>query len=175
MPRGTWDKFGLVRTYPKTTTSKHLYHKRYTCSGIDLRQPKFNIFGHQFHFEVQHGTVFFGSRDDWPHGTDVQGIQCSFLWWWGLRVFILIFYLQRDRRQVRCHHLVVRSWKRGRTIKLRSGGETGIRTLGARKGTTVFETAPFDRSGTSPTMITVNRNSGNFNSFAGLTIYDLGE
>ena len=31
-----------------------------------------------------------------------------------------------------------------------SGGETGIRTLGARKGTTVFETAPFDRSGTSP-------------------------
>ena len=30
------------------------------------------------------------------------------------------------------------------------GGETGIRTLGAREGTTVFETAPFDRSGTSP-------------------------
>ena len=34
--------------------------------------------------------------------------------------------------------------------KVRSGGETGIRTLGARKGTTVFETAPFDHSGTSP-------------------------
>lgn len=31
-----------------------------------------------------------------------------------------------------------------------SGGETGIRTLGAQLGTTVFETAPFDRSGTSP-------------------------
>ncbi len=30
------------------------------------------------------------------------------------------------------------------------GGETGIRTLGGRKPTTVFETAPFDRSGTSP-------------------------
>ena len=30
------------------------------------------------------------------------------------------------------------------------GGEGGIRTLGTRKGTTVFETAPFDRSGTSP-------------------------
>jgi hypothetical protein len=31
-----------------------------------------------------------------------------------------------------------------------SGGEAGIRTLGTRKGTTVFETAPIDRSGTSP-------------------------
>ena len=31
-----------------------------------------------------------------------------------------------------------------------SGGETGIRTLGPREGTTVFETAPFDHSGTSP-------------------------
>jgi hypothetical protein len=30
------------------------------------------------------------------------------------------------------------------------GGETGIRTLGRRKPTTVFETAPFDHSGTSP-------------------------
>jgi hypothetical protein len=30
------------------------------------------------------------------------------------------------------------------------GGEAGIRTLGTRKGTTVFETAPIDRSGTSP-------------------------
>ena len=30
------------------------------------------------------------------------------------------------------------------------GGEGGIRTLGTREGTTVFETAPFDRSGTSP-------------------------
>ena len=30
------------------------------------------------------------------------------------------------------------------------GGETGIRTLGPREGSTVFETAPFDHSGTSP-------------------------
>ena len=36
-----------------------------------------------------------------------------------------------------------------------SGGETGIRTLGARKGSTVFETAPFDHSGTSPTLISL--------------------
>ena len=31
-----------------------------------------------------------------------------------------------------------------------SGGETGIRTLGSREGSTVFETAPIDHSGTSP-------------------------
>ncbi len=30
------------------------------------------------------------------------------------------------------------------------GGKAGIRTLGARKGTTVFETAPIDHSGTFP-------------------------
>ena len=30
------------------------------------------------------------------------------------------------------------------------GGETGIRTLGGVAPTTVFETAPFDHSGTSP-------------------------
>jgi hypothetical protein len=35
-------------------------------------------------------------------------------------------------------------------MKVLSGGEAGIRTLGTRKGTTVFETAPIDRSGTSP-------------------------
>jgi hypothetical protein len=29
-------------------------------------------------------------------------------------------------------------------------GERGIRTPGAREGTTVFETAPFDHSGISP-------------------------
>ena len=29
-------------------------------------------------------------------------------------------------------------------------GKTGIRTLGTRKGTTVFETVPFDRSGIFP-------------------------
>ncbi len=32
----------------------------------------------------------------------------------------------------------------------KSGGETGIRTLGGLAPTTVFETAPFDHSGTSP-------------------------
>ena len=31
-----------------------------------------------------------------------------------------------------------------------SGGERGIRTPGTHKGSTVFETAPFDRSGISP-------------------------
>ena len=31
-----------------------------------------------------------------------------------------------------------------------TGGERGIRTLGTRKGTTVFETVPIDHSGTSP-------------------------
>jgi hypothetical protein len=31
-----------------------------------------------------------------------------------------------------------------------TGGEGGIRTHGTRKGTTVFETAPIDHSGTSP-------------------------
>lgn len=35
------------------------------------------------------------------------------------------------------------------TIKLICG-KTGIRTLGTRKGTTVFETVPFDRSGIFP-------------------------
>ncbi len=35
-------------------------------------------------------------------------------------------------------------------ISMVYGGETGIRTLGTRKGSTVFETAPFDHSGTSP-------------------------
>jgi hypothetical protein len=31
-----------------------------------------------------------------------------------------------------------------------NGGQTGIRTLGTREGSTVFETAPFDHSGTYP-------------------------
>ena len=30
------------------------------------------------------------------------------------------------------------------------GGETGIRTLGTLSSSTVFETVPFDHSGTSP-------------------------
>ena len=33
---------------------------------------------------------------------------------------------------------------------LENGGERGIRTLGTRKSTTVFETAPIDHSGISP-------------------------
>ena len=36
------------------------------------------------------------------------------------------------------------------TIYENYGGETGIRTLGGLAPTTVFETAPFDHSGTSP-------------------------
>ncbi len=34
-----------------------------------------------------------------------------------------------------------------------NGGEAGIRTLGTVTSTTVFETAPFDHSGTSPQLI----------------------
>jgi hypothetical protein len=37
--------------------------------------------------------------------------------------------------------------------KISIGGETGIRTLGTFARTTVFETAPFNHSGTSPTPI----------------------
>ena len=33
---------------------------------------------------------------------------------------------------------------------IRFGGEAGIRTLGPPKGSTDFESAPFDHSGTSP-------------------------
>ena len=35
-------------------------------------------------------------------------------------------------------------------LSFKSGGEGGIRTHGDPKATTVFETAPFGRSGTSP-------------------------
>jgi hypothetical protein len=38
-------------------------------------------------------------------------------------------------------------WNNRNSIK---SGEAGIRTLGPREGSTVFETAPFNRSGTSP-------------------------
>ena len=37
------------------------------------------------------------------------------------------------------------------------GGETGIRTLGRLAPTTVFETVPFDHSGTSPHYLVVSR------------------
>ena len=43
-----------------------------------------------------------------------------------------------------------RLWVEISRYRRRSGGETGIRTLGGLSPTTVFETAPFDRSGTSP-------------------------
>ena len=39
--------------------------------------------------------------------------------------------------------------KRGKHF-MENGGEAGIRTLGAREGSTVFETAAFDHSATSP-------------------------
>ncbi len=35
----------------------------------------------------------------------------------------------------------------------KQSGEAGIRTLGTREGSTVFETAPIDHSGTSPVPI----------------------
>ena len=35
-------------------------------------------------------------------------------------------------------------------LRVKYGGETGIRTLGRLAPSTVFETAPFDHSGTSP-------------------------
>jgi hypothetical protein len=37
------------------------------------------------------------------------------------------------------------------------GGEGGIRTLGTVAHTTVFETVPFDRSGTSPELLKTER------------------
>ena len=37
-----------------------------------------------------------------------------------------------------------------------SGGEGGIRTHGTRKGSTVFETARFNRSRTSPRLFNLN-------------------
>ena len=40
--------------------------------------------------------------------------------------------------------------KQKQMLASESGGETGIRTLGGVTPTTVFETAPFDRSGISP-------------------------
>ena len=41
-------------------------------------------------------------------------------------------------------------FNKNKRLSYLNGGETGIRTLGPREGTTVFETAPFDHSGTSP-------------------------
>ena len=56
----------------------------------------------------------------------------------------------------RANHLTFRSiYRTGRVVH---GGETGIRTLGPREGSTVFETAPFDRSGTSPRPVSAGCN-----------------
>ncbi len=41
-------------------------------------------------------------------------------------------------------------------------GKTGIRTLGTRKGTTVFETVPFDRSGIFPRSFLIAVQNYNF-------------
>ena len=44
-------------------------------------------------------------------------------------------------------------WTAADDIKQKIGGETGIRTLGTIASTTVFETAPFDHSGISPSIL----------------------
>ena len=46
------------------------------------------------------------------------------------------------------HNLLAK--KKGTLLPSMPRGETGIRTLEARKGLTVFETAPFGHSGISP-------------------------
>ena len=58
--------------------------------------------------------------------------------------------LRRPRPDAQGNMQQPASWLKNAAKTEVSGGETGIRTLGAREGTTVFETAPFDRSGTSP-------------------------
>ena len=52
---------------------------------------------------------------------------------------------RRDSLQVSCGS----GGPSNHSVKV-SGGEGGIRTHGTREGSTVFETAPFDHSGTSP-------------------------
>ena len=49
-----------------------------------------------------------------------------------------------EKKNAPCKSLIYRA----RCINY--SGKTGIRTLGTRKGTTVFETVPFDRSGIFP-------------------------
>ena len=49
------------------------------------------------------------------------------------------------------------------------GGGGGIRTHGARKGTTVFETAPFNHSGTPPTVFPLAQR-GNYTPVAAATL-----
>ena len=53
-------------------------------------------------------------------------------------------FLPRISSRARARLRQTRLWKRG------YGGEGGIRTLGTLASSTVFETAPFDHSGTSP-------------------------
>jgi hypothetical protein len=47
----------------------------------------------------------------------------------------------------------VKASKQNNNVHAYNGGEGGIRTHGTFEGTTVFETAPFDRSGTSPCVL----------------------
>ncbi len=55
----------------------------------------------------------------------------------------MLLVVLRKRNDEKCEFCKFMEWD--------NGGEAGIRTLGTRKGSTVFETAPFDHSGTSPT------------------------
>ena len=48
-----------------------------------------------------------------------------------------------------------------------NGGEGGIRTLDTRKGITVFETGPFNHSGTSPNLDALN---GDYDALQGRSI-----
>ena len=62
---------------------------------------------------------------------------------------------RRDTRNFQTIRIFYNSVRSGDTPKMcvesiTGNGEGGIRTLGTREGTTVFETAPIDRSGTSP-------------------------
>ena len=55
-----------------------------------------------------------------------------------------------NARHVRLNCDILRIQVARATEREEYGGETGIRTLGGLAPTTVFETAPFDHSGTSP-------------------------
>ena len=70
----------------------------------------------------------------------VYGISCRVRSFRGLKVSFLQFSPQQHA--IKKLQVV--------TLAASSCGETGIRTLGARKGTTVFETAPIVHSGISP-------------------------
>ena len=54
-----------------------------------------------------------------------------------------------------------------------SGGETGIRTLGRVASTTVFETAPFNHSGTSPLYENFNQKLVTLQQPLGIPVVDI--